>query len=343
MLDDHEDKSVLLASLKIGQEASMPTSKSKGLLIGIGLILLVSSLTWFYQNQKDIQVTIAPIPSGVIAAPIVQPDAEIVSAEPLAILETAGYITARTQATISSKVTGRVAEVYIEEGQLVEKGELLASLDSSLLITELDLVQAQFNAENAGLAEFEVELQQAQLKHNRIQLLAKKSLASQADLDQARLNLEGVSSRMNRHQQEVKVAAAKIQVVQQKIQNMQIRAPFSGVVIAKSAQAGEMISPVSAGGGFTRTGICTLVDMNSLEIIVDVNESNIQKISVGQKISARLNSYQDWEIPARLLAIIPAADRNKATVRVRIELLELDPRILPDMGVKVAFIESTSY
>ena len=120
----------------------------------------------------------------------------------------------------------------------------------------------------------------------------------------------------------------------------QLRAPFAGVVVTKNAQPGEMISPISAGGGFTRTGICTIVDMTSLEIEVDVNEAYIQRVKAGQDVNAVLDAYPDWQIPAEVIAIVPTADRQKATVRVRIGFRERDSRVLRDMGVKVAFLGS---
>jgi len=120
--------------------------------------------------------------------------------------------------------------------------------------------------------------------------------------------------------------------------DMVIRAPFSGVALSKDAQPGEMVSPVSAGGGFTRTGISTIVDMRSLEIEVDVNESYINRVTARQPVTAVLDAYPDFEIPAKVIAVVPTADRQKATVLVRIGFNQLDPRILPDMGVKVTFL-----
>lgn len=339
-MKNQQDMSALLSSLKISPEQSTAKAKLPLLAITLGLFGVVLSgyyLSQLHDNDTDslpptLQTSIVSIATTTEIASVPQASSFV--------LEASGYLTARTQATISSLVTGRVEQVLIEEGQLVAAGQLLARLDDSLLQAELALAQTQLAAETANLAEVEVALQQAQLDFKRIQSLAERSLASQAELDNAQLNQASVISRLQQRQQQINVAEARLKVIQQKIQQLEIRAPFAGVVIAKSAQAGEMISPISAGGGFTRTGICTLVDMSSLEIIVDVNEANIQKISVGQKVVAKLNSYQDWEIPSRVLAIIPAADRNKATVRVRIEILSLDPRMLPDMGVKVAFIDS---
>src|SRR5262249_22717307 len=138
--------------------------------------------------------------------------------------------------------------------------------------------------------------------------------------------------------EQIHAAEAKIQVAQQDVDNAIIRAPFAGMVVSKDAQRGEIVSPVSAGGGFTRTGIATIVDMTSLEVEVDVNESYIARVQPGQKVTATLDAYPDWQIPAKVRTIIPTADRQKATVKVRISFDKLDPRILPDMGVKVSFL-----
>jgi RND family efflux transporter MFP subunit len=189
------------------------------------------------------------------------------------------------------------------------------------------------------MEELQVALKQAQLDLQRTRGLASRNLASQADLDRDGLDVEALQARLNRVEKEIAVAQQNLAVQQQLLDDMQIRAPFTGVVIAKAAQPGEMISPVSAGGGFTRTGICTIVDMASLEVEVDVNESYINRVYPGQPVEVTLNAYPDVQFPAEVIAIIPAADRNKATVRVRVALLEKDQRVLPDMGVRVAFLE----
>jgi RND family efflux transporter MFP subunit len=134
------------------------------------------------------------------------------------------------------------------------------------------------------------------------------------------------------------VAERQVALRQSDLDDTVIRAPFAGVALSKDAQPGEMVSPVSAGGGFTRTGISTIVDMSSLEIEVDVNESFINRVTPGQKVEATLDAYPDWRIPAHVITIVPTADRQRATVLVRIAFEQLDPRILPDMGVKVAFM-----
>ena len=227
------------------------------------------------------------------------------------VLDASGYVTARMQATVSSKITGKVLEVYIEEGMFVEKDQILAQLDDSTVQAELKFAETQ--------------LQEARRVFNRTLELRKDNLASQASLDAAESQLDGLKARLD--------------ISKQIVSDMKIRAPFSGVVINKAAQPGEMISPVSAGGGFTRTGIGTIVDMDSLEVEVDVNESYINRVQPGQPAITNLNAYPEWDINSEVIAIIPTADRNKATVKVRIGLLEKDQRVLPDMGAKVSFLK----
>jgi RND family efflux transporter MFP subunit len=226
------------------------------------------------------------------------------------ILDASGYVVARRRATVSSKMTGKVMEVFVEEGMYVEKGQLLAQLDDSTLVADLNYSLSQLN--------------EAKRVYNRTKELAKDQLASQASLDAAKAAVEGFDALAN--------------VRKQMVADMKILAPFSGVVVYKAAQPGEMISPVSAGGGFTKTGICTIVDMDSLEVEVDVNEAFINRVIAGQPAVANLNAYPKWDIPAKVIAIIPTADRNKATVKVRIGLLEKDERVLPDMGARVSFL-----
>ncbi|MDA1075540.1 MAG: efflux RND transporter periplasmic adaptor subunit [Proteobacteria bacterium] len=254
------------------------------------------------------------------------------------VLDATGYVVARRQATVSSKSTGKVLEVLIEEGVEVVKGQLLARLDDSIPLAQLKLAEAQLESSRTGLEELEVLLKQVQLDLQRTQELAQRNLASQADLDSDELSVEGLIARLNQARKEIVVAQYSAAVQRQVVEDMQIRAPFSGIVIAKAAQPGEMISPVSAGGGFTRTGICTIVDMDSLEIEVDINESYINRVYAGQPVEVTLNAYPDDRFAASVIAIIPAADRNKATVRVRVGFVEKDARVLPDMGVRVVFL-----
>ena len=291
----------LLNNLKIDRSAepSEADSPNKLLLLGVAAVL-VGFFWWLFLSDDELkEVTTFTVKS-----------LQMSDSSATSILDASGYVVARRRATVSSKVTGKVMKVFIEEGMYVEEGQLLAQLDDSTMKADLNYSQSQ--------------LDEAIRVFNRTKELAKEELASQASLDAARASVEGLEA----------LNAVRKQVVN----DMQILAPFSGVVVYKAAQPGEMISPVSAGGGFTNTGICTIVDMDSLEVEVDVNEAFINRVKPGQPVITNLNAYPKWDIPSEVIAIIPTADRNKATVKVRIALLEKDERVLPDMGSRVSFL-----
>lgn len=263
-------------------------------------------------------------------------------ADKTAVLEAAGYVTARREATVSSKITGRLQEVMIEEGDVVEEGQILARLDDTDEMAQLDLAQARVKSARASLGEGDARLAQANRDLKRQQDLHGKGFVSAQGLENARTLVATQQSQLQTLRAEIAVAEAQVNVARVTHDNTIIRAPFAGVVSAKAAQPGEIVSPISAGGGFTRTGIGTIVDMSSLEIEVDVNESYINRVTAGQPVQAVLDAYPDVKIPASVIAIIPAADRSKATVKVRIRILQRDSRIVPDMGVRVTFYESSA-
>jgi RND family efflux transporter MFP subunit len=253
-------------------------------------------------------------------------------------LNASGYVVARRRATVSSKITGRVTEVHVEEGMPVRKGQVLARLDPATYDKALSLAEAELEASRRGVAEIRARLDLARLTAKRFQSLRTDGIANQADLDSAETEVRAFEARLALSEEQVRVAERQVALRQNDVNDTVILAPFDGVAVSKDAQPGEMISPVSAGGGFTRTGICSLVDMSSLEIEVDVNESYINRVSPGQRITAVLDAYPDWQIPGKVIIMVPTADRQKATVLVRIAFDHLDPRILPDMGIKVAFL-----
>jgi RND family efflux transporter MFP subunit len=255
-----------------------------------------------------------------------------------AVLDASGYVTARRQATVSSKVTGKVTEILVEEGMAVREGQVLARLDDVTARKQLSLSEAQASSSQRSLQEIEVRLREARLNQRRMRELGEKGITTRAQGDTANAEVDSLAARLEVQRQDAEVARRQVALYRQSLEDAVIRAPFSGVAISKDAQPGEMISPVSAGGGFTRTGICTLVDMKSLEIEVDVNEAYINRVRDGQRAVAVLDAYPDWEIPARVITTVPAADRQKATVKVRLAFDQLDQRILPDMGVKVSFL-----
>jgi len=256
-----------------------------------------------------------------------------------AVLNASGYVVARRQATVSSKVTGKVAEVLIEEGMAVKEGQLLARLDDTTTKPIYELAQRQLEAARGNLNEVEVRVSEAERNLRRTEQLRKDKLVSELALDQAQSEAAALNARLQALRGEVKVAEGTVRVRAQDLDDLMVRAPFTGVVVSKDAQPGEMVSPISAGGGFTRTGIATVVDMDSREIEVDVNEAFINRVKAYQKTEAVLDAYPDWVIPSHVINIVPTADRQKATVRVRIGFDLLEPRILPDMGVKVSFLE----
>jgi HlyD family secretion protein len=255
-----------------------------------------------------------------------------------AVLNASGYVTARRRATVSSKVTGKVMDVLIEEGHPVKEGQILAHLDDAQARAGLNLAESQLAAARRGMAEDQAKLAQAELNLQRREQLLKEQVVGKAEVDDARAVVDSTKARIAYSQQQIAVSESQVNLQKTNLADMVVRAPFSGIVVSKDAQPGEMISPVSAGGGFTRTGIGTIVDMSSLEIEVDVNETYINRVMPNMKVDAVLDAYQDWHIPAHVITTIPTADRQKATVRVRIAFEQMDPRILPDMGVKVSFL-----
>ena len=255
-----------------------------------------------------------------------------------ALLNASGYITPRRRATVAAKITARVVDVYVDEGMIVKEGQLLARLDDADAVRRLQAARTQRDATAALIASLKVNLANAERELGRNEGLAADGFASAQALDQARTIAESLRAQVAAAQEQVRAAESQVALAQQDVDNCTVRAPFGGVVVSKDAQRGEMVSPISAGGGFTRTGIATIVDMDSIEIEVDVNESYIARVVPGQRVEAVLDAYPDWRIPASVRTVIPTADRQKATVKVRIAFDKLDPRILPDMGVKVSFL-----
>lgn len=258
----------------------------------------------------------------------------------LKILNASGFVTARQRATISAEIMGRIESVLVEEGATVQQGQVLAKIDDTLARVDWQLAEARVEANQQRLNSLKAERDEAKRIRDRLRSLDLKQFTSAAELSRAESMLASQESQIKALQAELKVSVFSLERQKELLDKHTLRAPFSGVVTAKNAQLGEIISPSSAGGGFTRTGICTIVDMESLEIEVDVNEAYIGRVKINQHVVAHLDAYPGWDIPAKVLAVIPAADRAKATVRVRIGLLVQDRKILPDMGVKVTFYEN---
>ena len=255
------------------------------------------------------------------------------------VLDATGYVTARREATVSAQITGTLTQVLIEEGDHVKEGQVLGTLDDTAQRAALAQAQAQLHTAQSLLAQYQAQLAQSVRDANRAEDMVKRNLVSAQAMEQARTQVDGQSAQVEGQRKQIDLATANLRSAQVQLDYCTVRAPFTGVVIAKAAQVGEIISPFSAGGGFTRTGIGTIVDMDSLEIEVDVNEAYINRVQPGQPVESVLNAYPDWQIPSHVIAIIPTADRSKATVKVRIGLDLKDPRIVPDMGVRVSFLE----
>lgn len=290
-------------------------------LLGAGLLVFAG---WSYLQNRPPVVTTA--------------SARAAATGPAALLNASGYVTPRRRATVAAKITGRLSQVLVEEGVKVEAGQVLATLDDTDAQARLASAQADRDATRASQADLEVNLANAERDLRRAEQLKEEGIITTQAADQARTAVDSLRARIALVAEQVRAADARIDVARQDLDNTVIRAPFSGMVVSKDAQRGEVVSPMSAGGGFTRTGIATIVDMSSLEIEVDVNESYIARVHARQPVIAVLDAYPDVQIPATVRTIIPTADRQKATVKVRIAFNKLDPRILPDMGVKVTFL-----
>lgn len=279
---------------------------------------------------------------GVYAYMHQTPAVEVAEAQqpqtgPQAVLNASGYVTPQRRATVAAKITGRVTGVFFTEGLHVQTGYVLATLDDSDAQRTLASAKADRDATQAGILDLQVQLKNAQIELHRAQELQEAGVQTQEALDNATEAVNSLRAKIDVTQQQVVASDARIHEAQQAVDNCVIRAPFDGIIVSKDAQVGEMVSPISAGGGFTRTGIATIVDMASNEIEVDVNENYIARVKPHQEVTAVLDAYPDWKIPCHVRTIIPTADRQKATVEVRIKFDKLDPRILPDMGVKVTF------
>ncbi len=320
-----------LNSLRIERTSSANDSRRwpRPPLIAAGgaALVLAALLAWYFTRAEAVEVETVTAQSA--GGP----------ARAGAVLNASGYVVARRLATVSAKVTGKVSQMFIEEGMNVEAGQVLARLEDTTARAQYDVARRRLDAARRNLAEVKVRLAEARRTHERRRTLRERGLVSQDELDSAEAEAAALAARLAALEGEVAVEASNVEFNRVGLEDHVVRAPFAGVVTSKDAQPGEMVSPISAGGGFTRTGIATIVDMESREIEVDVNEAFINRVRAKQRAEATLDAYPDWAIPAHVINIVPTADRQKATVRVRIAFDRLDPRILPDMGVKVQFLD----
>jgi RND family efflux transporter MFP subunit len=325
------DKKALLGQLRIDRSAPPDTSAPRRRIWIIGVVVLAAALlavaAWRALSGSTAlavhTATVQPLGSGSAGS----------------VLDATGYVTARREATVSAQITGTVSAVLIEEGDHVKEGQVIGRLDDTAQRAALAQAQAQLHSAQAVLVQAQAQLAQNRRDVKRDEDLVQRKLVSEQAVEQARTLVDTQAAQVQSQQKLIDLAEAAVRSAQVQLDYCTVRAPFTGVVIAKAAQVGEIVSPLSAGGGFTRTGIGTIVDMDSLEIEVDVNEAYINRVQPGQKVQSVLNAYPDWQIPSHVIAIIPTADRSKATVKVRIGLDVKDPRIVPDMGVRVSFLE----
>jgi RND family efflux transporter MFP subunit len=323
-----DDKSALLGQLRINRnDESAGAGRGRLWLAGVGAVLIAGAALWLWLRPTSMPIRVA------VAQAATQENAAAAS-----ILDASGYVVARRQATVASKITAKMVELNIEEGEHVKANQIIARLDDSNIRASLEQAAAQLNFARAGLEETQVNLANAQRDYDRQNSLLSAHFVSQSAVDNARTTLDALRAQLATQHRNVEVAERGVNVANRSLDDTVIRAPFSGVVTVKAAQPGEIVSPISAGGGFTRTGIGTIVDMDSLEVQVDVNENFINRVQPKQTVTAKLNAYPDWQIPAHVIAVIPTADRSKGTVLVRIGLDQKDARILPEMGVRVSFL-----
>jgi RND family efflux transporter MFP subunit len=325
-----DQRSSLLEQLRIERPEESEPRRGPLLWWGLAGVIALSTgaATWVIAMPRGIPVEVAtasPAPADVATAPA-------------SILDASGYVVARRQATVSSKITGKVTSVTIEEGQSVEPGDVIAKLDDTIAQASVVQARAELEQSKANLRAAETAFANAGPTFQRNQQQFTHAFISAQTFDTAKTAYDAARTSRDVAARAVEVAAARLALAERNLDDTVVRAPFAGVVTVKAAQEGEMVSPVSAGGGYTRTGIGTIVDMSSLEVEVDVSENFINRVSPGQTATVKLNAYPDWSIPARVIAIVPTADRAKATVKVRVALNSSDPKILPEMGARVAFL-----
>jgi len=325
------DNAELLRQLRIDRSSRDLEPSHRGRWIAVAAIVVVllaiaAGVAWWLQRPLSVQVATAVAPQAGDSSG--------------AVLQATGYVTARREATVSAQITGTLTAVLIEEGDHVRKGQVLARLEDNAYRASLDAALAAARAAHAQVGQLEAQLRQAQADARRQDTLVAQGLTSKQAAEQARTAVASYAAQVNAQRREAEAADAQARQAQVNFDYTVVRSPFDGVITEKAAQVGEIVSPLSAGGGFTRTGIGTIVDMDSLEVDVDVNEAYIGRVKPDMPAEAVLDAYPDWRIPAHVIAIVPAADRGKATVKVRVALEQKDARIVPDMGVRVSFLEA---
>jgi HlyD family secretion protein len=333
-----DEKAKLLRSLTIDRGQSQQERPSgrrwivAAVVVGCALVAFAAYALSEFRSQEPAKQAVAQAPAQSQA-----PQPQAVTTSEAGNLSASGYVVARRKATVAAEITGKVVGVYVDEGMTVTEGQVVARLDSILSEKDYELAKSRVESAEAAIAMITADLEDANRILTRIDSLSKKNVATEADLTKAQTRVGVLTAQLRQSRSQLETAKIDAERSASVLAKHQIRAPFAGVVVDRSAQPGEMISPMSV-GGYTRTGICTVVDMDSIEIEVDVNEAFIGRVVPGGAVNATLDAYPGWTIPASVIAIVPTANREKATVRVRIRFVNRDPRILPDMAVKVTFL-----
>ena len=281
------------------------------LLLAITIVLVAGALAAFLLRPSTTAVVVARAEAtgggGVTAAGITAN----------------GYVVARTKASVSAKVSGRMEYLGVHEGSVVRRGEILARIESADQ-------QAALRSARAGVGETEAQLEQARRDLERAAALERQKVLSTSEAENARTRVQVLEAQLE-------AMRAQVQQSEVNLENTRVRAPFDGTVLRKDAEVGEIVAPASAGGGLTRTAIVTMADLGTLEVEVDVNEAYIARVHNGQAARITLDAYADTSFAGRVRQVVPTADRQKATVQVKVSILDRDPRILPEMGAKVVF------
>jgi RND family efflux transporter MFP subunit len=336
-MTDKTDKSELLRQLRIdrdkrgGDEGGPRWRRVVVAIVALLIVLGAGALIWSRSAVPEVKAA---------AARAVSTGSDASGPSGASILDASGYVVARRQATVSAKITGKLSELFIEEGQHIKENEVVAKLDDTNAAAALMQAKAGVIQAEATVAQAKAAADDIAPIYRRDRKLAAAGVISAEVLDTSKANFDAKQTDLAVAQGNLAVRRAALLVAQREEEDTIVHAPFTGVVTTKNAQPGEIVSPLSAGGGFTRTGICTLVDMDSLEVEVDVSENFISRVHAGEPAILKLNAYPDWQIPAYVIAVIPTADRSKATVKVRVGFKSRDPRILPEMGARVSFMSS---
>lgn len=255
-------------------------------------------------------------------------------------LQAQGFVIAMRQATVSTRVAGIVTDVPVDVGDHVERGQIVGVLSSDLAEQDLQLAEKELQSLRSFVARERARKAQADSEYQRELLLERGNYTTRARIDEKKAASIVAGTALSSAEAELEVGDVRVQRQRSLLDNYTIRAPFSGVVIDKNSQVGELVAPMSAGGSFTRTGICTIVDMDSLVLVVDVSEQQIHHVSVGQSVTFHLYSDERTRMQGRVQRIVPSADRAKGTLQVRIAILGKDSRVLPGMRANVNFMSS---